>query len=218
MRTRLRRPLHALVVAGLSLLALGCAGVGQEPLPGAPAHHVAGGFRNVDPTYPRAGGWARFKFIVSRFWDSLLSPRSFETPRETPEGLAAGRVLRAGPDPTVTWIGHSTVLLRMDRLTILTDPNWSERASPLSWAGPRRLVPPGLPFEALPRVDVVLISHDHYDHLDLATVKRLALTTRLSCETSAPHTASALPLASNAILLPTPRAVRTGAPHAPPAT
>jgi N-acyl-phosphatidylethanolamine-hydrolysing phospholipase D len=173
-RTRLALPLHALVVTGLSLLALGCAGVGQEPLPGAPAHHVKGGFRNVDPTYPRATGWMRFKFIVTRFWDSVLSPRSFETPRETVEGLAAGRALRAGPDPTVTWIGHATVLLRMDGLTILTDPGWSERASPLSWAGPLRLVPPGLPFEELPRVDVVVISHDHYDHLDLATVKRLA--------------------------------------------
>jgi L-ascorbate metabolism protein UlaG (beta-lactamase superfamily) len=143
-------------------------------LPGAPAHHVKGGFRNVDPTYPRATGWMRFKFIVTRFSDSVLSPRSFETPRETVEGLAAGRALRAGPDPTVTWIGHATVLLRMDGLTILTDPGWSERASPLSWAGPLRLVPPGLPFEELPRVDVVVISHDHYDHLDLSTVKRLA--------------------------------------------
>jgi N-acyl-phosphatidylethanolamine-hydrolysing phospholipase D len=175
-RPRLSPPLHALFIAGLSLLALGCAAVGIEPLPGKPAHHVEGGFRNVNPTYPRAGGWTRFKFIVRRSWESLLSPRNFETPKETVEGLAAGRELRAGLDPTVTWIGHATVLLRMDGLTILTDPSWSERASPLSWAGPRRLVPPGLPFEELPRVDVVVISHDHYDHLDLATVKRLAAT------------------------------------------
>ena len=174
MRTRLVPSVPALVLAGVGLLALGCAGVGGEPVPGAPAHHVEGGFRNVDQTYPRASGWTRFTFIVKRGWQSLVSPRTFDTPRETPEGLAAGRPLRGGPDATVTWIGHATVLLRMDGLTILTDPNWSERASPLSWAGPRRLVPPGLPFEALPRVDVVLISHDHYDHLDLATVKRLA--------------------------------------------
>ncbi len=174
MRTRLIRPGHALAFAALTLLALGCAGVGREPLPGAPAHHVEGGFRNVDPTHPRATGWTRFKFIVTRAWDSFTSPRAFETPRETVEGLRAGQALRAGSEPTMTWIGHATVLLRVDGLTILTDPNWSERASPLTWAGPRRLVPPGLPFEELPRVDVVIISHDHYDHLDLATVKRLA--------------------------------------------
>ena len=174
MRTRLIRPGHALALAALTLLALGCAGVGREPLPGAPAHHVEGGFRNVDPTYPRATGWTRFRFIVSRAWDSITSPRTFETPRETVVGLRAGQALRAGSEPTMTWIGHETVLLRVDGLTILTDPNWSERASPLSWAGPRRLVPPGLPFEELPRVDVVIISHDHYDHLDLDTVQRLA--------------------------------------------
>lgn len=174
MRTRRVPPAHALVLAALTVLVLGCAGVGREPLPGAPAHHVEGGFRNVDPTYPRASGWTRFTFIVRRGVQSLVSPRTFDTPQETAEGRAAGRALRSGGDPTVTWIGHATVLLRMDGLTILTDPSWSERASPLSWAGPRRLVPPGLPFEELPRVDVVIISHDHYDHLDLPTVKRLA--------------------------------------------
>ena len=59
-------------------------------------------------------------------------------------------------------------------MTILTDPHWGARASPLSWAGPRRLGPPGLAFEDLPRIDVVVISHDHYDHLDPGTVTRLA--------------------------------------------
>ncbi len=57
---------------------------------------------------------------------------------------------------------------------MLTDPQWSERASPVSWGGPRRLSPPGLAFEDLPAINLVMISHDHYDHLDLRTVKRLA--------------------------------------------
>ena len=70
--------------------------------------------------------------------------------------------------------GHATVLVQIEGVNILTDPQWSERASPVSWGGPRRLSPPGLAFEDLPRIDVVLISHDHYDHLDLDTVKRLA--------------------------------------------
>lgn len=79
-------------------------------------------------------------------------------------------------NPSITWIGHATVLVQIEGVNILTDPQWSERASPVSWGGPRRLSPPGLRFEDLPRIDVVLISHDHYDHLDLDTVKRLAAT------------------------------------------
>jgi L-ascorbate metabolism protein UlaG (beta-lactamase superfamily) len=71
-------------------------------------------------------------------------------------------------------VGHATLLLQLDGVNILTDPNWSERASPLSFAGPRRVSPPGLAFENLPPIHIVLISHDHYDHLDVATVKRLA--------------------------------------------
>jgi N-acyl-phosphatidylethanolamine-hydrolysing phospholipase D len=74
----------------------------------------------------------------------------------------------------VTWIGHATLLVQVDGLTVLTDPHWGERASPLSWAGPRRLVPPGIAFDDLPPVDIVVISHDHYDHLDLGTITRLA--------------------------------------------
>lgn len=104
---------------------------------------------------------------------SSLWPRSFDPPRTGNDGA----ILRAGGmNPSITWIGHATVLVQIEGVNILTDPQWSERASPVSWGGPRRLSPPGLRFEDLPRIDVVLISHDHYDHLDLDTVKRLAAT------------------------------------------
>src|SRR5262245_27842318 len=83
-----------------------------------------------------------------------------------------GRVGRG--ELRVTFINHATVLIQMDGLNIMTDPIWSERASPLSWAGPRRRRPPGIRFEDLPRIDAVLISHNHYDHLDLPTLARLA--------------------------------------------
>ena len=76
--------------------------------------------------------------------------------------------------PSITWIGHSTFLVRMDGVTFLTDPMFSNRASPFSFAGPRRAVPPGVPLDALPPVDFVLLSHDHCDHTDLPTVTRLA--------------------------------------------
>jgi L-ascorbate metabolism protein UlaG (beta-lactamase superfamily) len=74
----------------------------------------------------------------------------------------------------VTFVNHSTFLLRTHNLSILTDPIWSDRASPVSHAGPRRVRKPGLSFERLPKVDVVLISHNHYDHMDLPTLRRLA--------------------------------------------
>jgi L-ascorbate metabolism protein UlaG (beta-lactamase superfamily) len=73
----------------------------------------------------------------------------------------------------VTFIHHSTLLIQLDGLNLLTDPIFSERASPVSWAGPRRARPAGLRFEDLPPIDALLISHDHYDHLDLATLRRL---------------------------------------------
>jgi N-acyl-phosphatidylethanolamine-hydrolysing phospholipase D len=74
----------------------------------------------------------------------------------------------------VTWIGHSTLLIEMDGVRFLTDPIWSKRASPIPWLGPARLVEPGIAFDDLPAIDFVLISHNHYDHLDLPTLERLA--------------------------------------------
>ena len=74
----------------------------------------------------------------------------------------------------VTLVNHSTVLLQQGGSNILTDPIWSERASPLSWIGPRRRRKPGVRIEDLPRIDVVLISHNHYDHMDLPTLGQLA--------------------------------------------
>ncbi|MGH7464576.1 MAG: MBL fold metallo-hydrolase, partial [Longimicrobiales bacterium] len=73
----------------------------------------------------------------------------------------------------ITWVGHATFLLQIAGIAILTDPVWSRRASPIAWTGPSRLVPPGLGFDSLPPVDVVVLSHDHYDHLDTGTVRRL---------------------------------------------
>lgn len=77
-------------------------------------------------------------------------------------------------EPLVTWIGHSAFLLQLDGVNILIDPQFSERASPVSFAGPRRIVPLPIDIPELPRVDVVAISHNHYDHLDLASVRRIA--------------------------------------------
>lgn len=78
-----------------------------------------------------------------------------------------------GDEMRVTWIGHATVLVQTQGINILTDPIWSERASPFSFVGPKRVRAPGVRFEDLPEIDAVLISHNHYDHMDLPTLKRL---------------------------------------------
>ncbi|GGS26378.1 MBL fold metallo-hydrolase [Actinokineospora fastidiosa] len=82
----------------------------------------------------------------------------------------------AGGGLHLTWYGHSTALIELDGALVLVDPVWSERVSPLPFAGPRRLHEPPAPLASLPRLDAVVISHDHYDHLDMATVRALTRT------------------------------------------
>ncbi len=96
-------------------------------------------------------------------------------------GAAPARVAHAVRQPRVapgecviTWVGHSTFLIQVDGLNILTDPVWSDRCAPVQWAGPRRYVAPGIPFAELPPIDVVLQSHDHYDHFDDWSVRAIA--------------------------------------------
>jgi len=88
--------------------------------------------------------------------------------QDTPPGRVAGRGLR------VTLVGHASFLIQTGGMNILVDPVWSERASPVSFAGPKRVNAPGVDFEALPAIDWVLVTHNHYDHMDVATLRRLA--------------------------------------------
>jgi L-ascorbate metabolism protein UlaG (beta-lactamase superfamily) len=81
-----------------------------------------------------------------------------------------------GEDVHITFVNHSTFLIQTPAGNLLTDPIWSERCSPVGFAGPRRVRAPGVDFEHLPRIDVVLVSHNHYDHLDVPTLRRLRAT------------------------------------------
>jgi L-ascorbate metabolism protein UlaG (beta-lactamase superfamily) len=96
-------------------------------------------------------------------------PETFPSPvaqDKPPERVGTGQL-------RVSFIGHASFLIQMDGQNILLDPHFAERASPVGFAGPRRLNAPGIPFEVLPKIDTVLVSHNHYDHLDLATLHRL---------------------------------------------
>jgi N-acyl-phosphatidylethanolamine-hydrolysing phospholipase D len=106
------------------------------------------GGRNV-PDFRSAVG--RFP-VVEPDWDQITHP---------------------GEELVVTWIGHATVLVQMDGITLLTDPVFSRRCSPLPFAGPERYTPIPFPVDRLPKIDGVVISHNHYDHLDAATVRAL---------------------------------------------
>src|SRR5690606_2748839 len=78
----------------------------------------------------------------------------------------------------VSCVGHATFLIQTGGVNLLVDPVWAERASPVSFIGPRRVNAPGIAFDALPPIDVVLVTHNHYDHLDVSTLARLVATHR----------------------------------------
>lgn len=138
-----------------------------------PAHHAPdGGFRNPWPNSEPHGfadvlRWTRERRRTGR----VPSPARGSFPTATPN-VASPRAAR--DVATATWISHSTVLLQMGGLNILTDPMFSERAFPVQWMGPRRIMAPALALESLPPLDIVLLTHSHYDHLDKSSAKRLA--------------------------------------------
>jgi N-acyl-phosphatidylethanolamine-hydrolysing phospholipase D len=128
--------------------------------------------------WPDGALTVRFKDFLRWRIDRWRSPRAPDPdpaslPRATPQYF----VPRAGADlVTITWVGHSTFLIQIGGLNVLTDPMWSAHASPIPGVGPKRLVDAAVRFQDLPQIDVVLQSHDHYDHLDDRTVCRLEAT------------------------------------------
>lgn len=143
------------------------------PAPTAAHHRPGGGFRNPWGNIEIRGlkDVLRWRFVDRRAHPIEPTPPLDSLPRRTP-AIVAPRASRGYR--SVTWVGHSTVLLQLGALNVLTDPMWSDRASPVSFAGPKRFMSPALDFDALPDIDVVLLSHNHYDHLDAPTVRRIA--------------------------------------------
>jgi N-acyl-phosphatidylethanolamine-hydrolysing phospholipase D len=120
-------------------------------------------------------GGRRTPLDMARWMGGRLLHRPAPDPGPGAFPLATPRIVeRAATDEIrLTWVGQSTFLIQAGGLNLLTDPHWSDRASPARWIGPRRLAPPGIAWESLPAIDAVLLSHDHYDHLDEPTVRRL---------------------------------------------
>jgi len=153
------------VVVGL-IAALGWL-VSTPPYKGPVTDHFDGRrFRNQHSTphndFREAVKWATHR--QRGFWNAY---------RDEPVGPAPSQRVD-GDQLRVTFVNHTTVLLQTHGLNILTDPIWSERCGPVSWFGPRRVRPPGIRLDDLPPIDVVLLSHNHYDHCDLPSLKQIA--------------------------------------------
>ena len=157
-----------------ALVLTGCTHVNPYYNPAKP-HHTASGFKNnyADNIDKPLSDFLRWQYERSR--DGLPKPPQTPTPVVQPDLVFIQANARAPTmQPAITWVGHATMLVQADGLNVLTDPVFSNRASPVQFAGPRRAQPPGLAIDQLPPIDVVLISHNHYDHLDKNTVLALS--------------------------------------------
>lgn len=151
-----------LLFALLSLLG-GCSSPpGKYPLSD---HYDGEKFHNLGKNDNLKSIWQLFK------WQIYGDKEPF--PDSVPIKNYPLRLLEASEKISVTFINHASLLLQLPGLNILTDPVYSERTSPFSFIGPKRVKKPGIPFETLPKIDVVVVSHNHYDHLDVRTLQRL---------------------------------------------
>ncbi|SDF71878.1 MBL fold metallo-hydrolase [Klenkia brasiliensis] len=179
MPTRHRPPLTAALTAALAVpaalvtraawgvpRALGAGRRALRPTVAGSPNFSDGKFRNTLPT-PTAVDGDRAELVRE-----LRRSRRRGAPAR-PVPLVTPQLPAKAADLAVTWFGHASALLEVDGARVLVDPVWGERVSPSAVVGPKRLHPVPGPLEELPRVDAVLISHDHYDHLDLPTVERL---------------------------------------------
>lgn len=166
--------------AGLLYALAAHANHGFDP---ARPQHTPQGFRNVTGAQVDKP----FSWLLRWKWDAWREGLPAAAQQATPVATAQLQALKVNTDPvrrigaqaprpplpSATWIGHATVLVQSAGLNILTDPVFSERASPVSFFGPPRAQPPGIALAELPTIDVVLISHNHYDHLDLRSAVQL---------------------------------------------
>jgi len=165
------------VLAGVGLLASAWTAFGQgaEGARRTRMEHSAqwheGHFENPQPLVN--DGWESFTALFNA---SPVTRPEVTAPEQSFSFPRLGRGHWELPPPTglrVTWLGHSTSLVEIDGHRVLTDPMWGDRASPLGWVGPKRWFPPVVALADLPKVDAVVISHDHYDHLDMATISAM---------------------------------------------
>jgi len=162
------------IIAGVFLL-FSCNTTSSEPeirspSSNTPKHHTRDGYQNY-PFIETAADKGPF-FYIRRAWDSLFIP-DIPDDHQLSE-LESIQLLNTIDSDRITWLGHASFLIKTSNVTILTDPFLSEHASPISWAGPKRFVNLPIPINKLPTIDIIIVSHNHYDHLDDQTIRKLA--------------------------------------------
>ncbi len=173
-RAMLRLPIRRVFASVLCLTLAARGGAGQSA-EATPAHHRGSGFQNnyIEFQTKGLGGFLKWK------WDAMRAhvppAPAVPTPQLAPDLVFIHANAKAGTamQPAVTWLGHATTLAQLGGLNVLLDPIFSQRASPLSWVGPQRAQAPGLALAQLPHIDAVLVSHNHYDHCDEASLRAL---------------------------------------------
>ena len=159
-----------LILAFFVVVSVGCSGT-PTSLENKSNHHTNTGFRNSP--YVETASSKGVMFVLRRIWGSAFHPTIPEGHR-IPENETIFQLEEFSENNTITWLGHSTFLLKVDGKTILTDPFLTNRASPVSFIGGiTRYVPPGISIENLPVINAIIISHNHYDHLDKETIQTL---------------------------------------------
>ncbi|MBL9039833.1 MAG: MBL fold metallo-hydrolase [Archangium sp.] len=154
--------------------AVGCALSGAR-WSGPTTDHFNGDRFSTPNGKKKLGGFDLDGFSALIRWQTSRVPGVWRPYHDEPPGPRPPNAVPTG-GLRVTFINHATALIQLDGVNVLTDPIFSERASPFEFAGPKRVRPPGIRFDDLPRIDAVVISHNHYDHLDLATLRRLTKT------------------------------------------
>ena len=153
--------------------ALGASPVEIDPATKGSQNNRDGVFVNLEPA-SETSMTRQQQFMLAR---EIIGGNSNQSPAE-PVPLVTPDPSVAAGELAVTWFGHSSAMIEVDGYRILADPMWSERCSPSRALGPQRLHPVPVELEALPAIDAVIVSHDHYDHLDVDTIRQLALTQR----------------------------------------
>jgi L-ascorbate metabolism protein UlaG (beta-lactamase superfamily) len=161
-----KRPLHELICELARL---------PQSLRGGPGFHGPSSDHFDGAQFFNPGASAGRSFGDFLRWQRTRKAEPWPLWRDYPPAAAPSAALEED-ELTLTFINHVTFLIRLPGLNVLTDPVFSQRASPVQWAGPRRVHAPGLAFEQLPAIDLVFVSHNHYDHMDLQSLRRLTGT------------------------------------------
>ena len=172
--------MRASLVFGSLLFLGGCTAVNPYYDPAKP-HHTREGFKNNYTASVNQSFGALVRWQIEKRQQGLPKPPATPIPQQAPDlkaiqayAPAYAAPAAAKPGPAITWIGHASMLVQAGGLNVLTDPVLSQRASPVQFIGPSRAQPPGIALADLPPIDVVVVSHNHYDHLDTDSVQAIA--------------------------------------------